>query len=155
MSPPVARVYQAREERGLRPREVGSGISSGCPAHEDSRPSLSVSEGHDGRWIAGMASGVEASIGLSYALLDPETRMDDKFVADEEARRKRNQPYTTAFHTLRQRQRTHGSKVLLQRIRSRDDRSRLYLRGAQFGFCTFLKGKLVYQCNASLRDNAW
>jgi putative DNA primase/helicase len=46
---PVARVYQALEEHGLDPRRVGSGISSRCPGHDDSRPSLSVSEGHDGR----------------------------------------------------------------------------------------------------------
>lgn len=49
VEPPVARIYQALEDRGFQPRRIGNGISSRCPSHEDRRPSLSITEGQDGR----------------------------------------------------------------------------------------------------------
>lgn len=39
------------EARGLHPHRNGDGWSARCPAHQDSNPSLSVSEGADGRTL--------------------------------------------------------------------------------------------------------
>lgn len=45
----VARILSALEARGLRFRESHDGFTAQCPAHEDRHPSLSISEGADGR----------------------------------------------------------------------------------------------------------
>ena len=39
------------DAKGCHPRKNGSGWSAKCPAHEDRKPSLSVSEGSDGRTL--------------------------------------------------------------------------------------------------------
>mgnify|MGYP007100053510 CR=1 FL=1 len=49
MSGAVTRIIQALESRGSHPRKSGSGWSARCPAHDDRDPSLTVSEGDDGR----------------------------------------------------------------------------------------------------------
>jgi putative DNA primase/helicase len=38
-----------REKSGYSPKKTGNGFSAHCPAHDDSNPSLSISEGNDGR----------------------------------------------------------------------------------------------------------
>lgn len=51
MSGAVDRVISALDARGLRPKRSGKGWSARCPAHEDRAPSLSVTEGGDGRAV--------------------------------------------------------------------------------------------------------
>jgi putative DNA primase/helicase len=46
---PVDLVVQRLSEHGCNPRRNGGGWSARCPAHDDHQPSLSVSEGADGR----------------------------------------------------------------------------------------------------------
>lgn len=46
---PVAGILAALVARGLRYRESRDEITAQCPAHEDQHPSLSISEGSDGR----------------------------------------------------------------------------------------------------------
>ena len=46
---PTEHVLTALEARECRPRRSGKSWSACCPAHEDRRPSLSISEGDDGR----------------------------------------------------------------------------------------------------------
>jgi hypothetical protein len=46
---PVTRILEAVVARGLRFKESRGEITAQCPAHEDQHPSLSVSEGEDGR----------------------------------------------------------------------------------------------------------
>ena len=46
---PTERILSALADRNCDPKRNGKGWSARCPAHEDRRPSLSVSEGDDGR----------------------------------------------------------------------------------------------------------
>ena len=46
---PVSLVVARLEEAGCSPRRSGAGWSAKCPAHDDRKASLSVSEGTDGR----------------------------------------------------------------------------------------------------------
>ena len=46
---PLERILSALTQRECNPRRNGKGWSARCPAHEDRRPSLSVSDGDDGR----------------------------------------------------------------------------------------------------------
>ena len=49
MMAPTERFLSALADRNCDPKRNGNGWSARCPAHEDQRPSLSVSEGDDGR----------------------------------------------------------------------------------------------------------
>ena len=49
MSQAVARFIEQLEARGCAPQRNGRGWQARCPAHEDQRPSLSVTAGDDGR----------------------------------------------------------------------------------------------------------
>jgi len=49
MMTPAERMLSALADRSCDPKRNGKGWSARCPAHEDRRPSLSVSEGDDGR----------------------------------------------------------------------------------------------------------
>jgi 5S rRNA maturation endonuclease (ribonuclease M5) len=46
---PLQRVLDALHQHGCSPRRVGSNFSAKCPAHDDRNPSLSVTEGKEGR----------------------------------------------------------------------------------------------------------
>ncbi|MDP8931084.1 MAG: hypothetical protein M3O70_21555, partial [Actinomycetota bacterium] len=61
---PIERVTAALEARGCRPRRSGRGWNSLCPSHEADgsrrhNPSLSVSEGSDGRALVNCHAGCE------------------------------------------------------------------------------------------------
>lgn len=61
------------EARGLHPHRNGDGWSARCPAHEDSNPSLSVSEGADGRTLLRCHAGCDVKAiceALSVTLAD-------------------------------------------------------------------------------------
>src|SRR5262245_15640896 len=60
MSEPLQRVLDALESAGLNPRRAGGGYSSRCPAHEDNVPSLSISEGREGRVLMRCHAGCRA-----------------------------------------------------------------------------------------------
>jgi hypothetical protein len=69
--PPVKRVLEALERVHAAPRRSGGCWVARCPAHADGTPSLSISEGLDGRVLikchAGCATeAVLAALGLSY-----------------------------------------------------------------------------------------
>src|SRR4051812_42542391 len=73
---PLGRVLAELEARGAAPRRSGEGWSARCPAHDDHDPSLSVSEGRDGRALLRCAAGCEwkavtAALGLVPAELFP------------------------------------------------------------------------------------
>lgn len=68
---PVARVIDALERAGCAPHRSAAGWQSRCPAHDDRRPSLSLSAGHDGRALLKCWSGCETArvleaLGLSW-----------------------------------------------------------------------------------------
>jgi putative DNA primase/helicase len=65
-----------------RPRKSGKGYTCRCPAHEDRSPSLSVSEGTDGRVLIHCFGGcraddVIAAVGLGWKDLFPGTLDSD------------------------------------------------------------------------------
>lgn len=70
-SPAVERVLDALERRGCRPRRSGSGWSACCPAHEDRNPSLSLSEGDDGRALLHCHAGCETDAIARELELEP------------------------------------------------------------------------------------
>ena len=69
---PTERILSALADRNCDPKRNGTGWSARCPAHEDRRPSLSVTEGDDGRALVRCHAGctVDAiceAIGLRLA----------------------------------------------------------------------------------------
>lgn len=56
---PIDRFCEALEEAGSRVRPSGDGFSANCPAHDDRNPSLSVTEGDDGRLLVHCHAGCE------------------------------------------------------------------------------------------------
>jgi len=49
MTDPLSEVFIRLRNRGIEPRQSGSGWSCRCPAHDDRSPSLSINRGDDGR----------------------------------------------------------------------------------------------------------
>jgi len=92
MMTPTERILAALTDRNCDPRRNGNGWSARCPAHEDRRPSLSVSEGDHGRALVRCHAGctVDAicdAVGLQVADLmtdDPSTSTQPR-----QARKKR------------------------------------------------------------------
>jgi putative DNA primase/helicase len=69
---PVDRVIEALRARGLDPQQEGTGWKARCPAHEDRKPSLGVSEGDDGKALIVCRAGCDfksivAALGLTTA----------------------------------------------------------------------------------------
>lgn len=56
---PIDVVLAALENHGCRPRQSGGGWSARCPAHADRNPSLSISEGVDGRVLLNCHAGCQ------------------------------------------------------------------------------------------------
>ena len=76
MTTPIKRILSALTGRNCDPKRNGKGWSVRCPAHDDKRPSLSVSEGSDGRALlhchAGCtAESICAAVGLRLSDLMP------------------------------------------------------------------------------------
>jgi len=76
MSSPVDVVVDALLTAGCKPKRSGDGWEARCPAHEDSKPSLSINEGDDGRALVYCFAGCEpeavvASLGLEMRDLMP------------------------------------------------------------------------------------
>ena len=74
---PTERILSALAEGNCDPKQNGNGWSARCPAHEDRRPSLSVSEGDDGRALIRCHAGctVESicdAVGLRVSDLMPD-----------------------------------------------------------------------------------
>jgi hypothetical protein len=73
---PVKGVLGVLEARGCHPRRNGVAWRAHCPAHEDTHPSLSISEGRQGRVLLRCWSGCEtrevlAALGLRWSDLFP------------------------------------------------------------------------------------
>jgi hypothetical protein len=81
-SGPISRALSALGNAGCNPRRSGDGYSARCPAHDDSAPSLSLSEGNDGRVLIMCQAGchtedVVARLGLGMAdLFVPKDKAD-------------------------------------------------------------------------------
>lgn len=85
---PTERILSALADRDCDPKHSCNGWTARCPAHEDRRPSLSISEGDEGRALVRCHTGCEIgsvcdALGLRVADLMP----DD---ADRPARRPSN-----------------------------------------------------------------
>lgn len=77
MTAPIDRVLAALTAAGSNPRRSGDGCSSLCPAHDDRSPSLSITEGDDGRVLLKCHTGCEPddvvkALGLTLADLFPD-----------------------------------------------------------------------------------
>lgn len=57
---PLERILDTLEARDARPKRNGRGWLARCPAHDDSRPSLSVTEGDDGRVLLHCHAGCDS-----------------------------------------------------------------------------------------------
>lgn len=70
-------VYRIENKTGTRARQNGKGYSVCCPAHDDKNPSLSVTEGDDGRILAKCFAGctfeeICSSLGIEPSALFPQ-----------------------------------------------------------------------------------
>ncbi len=82
---PVEKVLGKLRERRCEPKRSGESYMAKCPAHDDQSPSLSVSEGTDGRALVYCFGGckteqVVSALGLEIGELFPE---QDKASAQE------------------------------------------------------------------------
>ncbi|MFG0313131.1 MAG: hypothetical protein ACF8LL_02940, partial [Phycisphaerales bacterium] len=73
---PSERLIARLGEAGRQPREAGDGWIARCPAHDDEKPSLSISAGRDGRALLHCFAGcspeaVVESLGMSMQDLFP------------------------------------------------------------------------------------
>jgi len=73
----VDEVVALLERHGCHPRRAGAGWVARCPAHDDRKPSLSVSEGRDGQILVHCFSGctlesILAALGLRWSDLFPD-----------------------------------------------------------------------------------
>jgi hypothetical protein len=66
----LLRVLNALGDADCRPRRSGAGYSARCPAHDDTRPSLSVGEGDDGRVLLHCQAGCTFEAILAALKLD-------------------------------------------------------------------------------------
>ncbi|MAT68932.1 MAG: hypothetical protein CMJ58_05355 [Planctomycetaceae bacterium] len=90
---PTEQVLAALRDRDCDPRRSGKSWSARCPAHEDRRPSLTVSEGDDGRALLQCHAGCPAesvcrALGLTLADLMPATKTDARPPANGTRRRR-------------------------------------------------------------------
>ncbi len=75
---PIERVLSALREHGKNPKQSGKGWIALCPAHDDHDPSLSISEGEDGKVLLNCfshnckAESITNAIGLKLGDLFPE-----------------------------------------------------------------------------------
>ena len=77
MTGPIEKVLDALRSAGCEPKPTGKAWASRCPAHDDHNPSLSTTEGKDGRALIRCHAGcstvdVVAALGLTMANLMPE-----------------------------------------------------------------------------------
>ena len=98
--PPIERILAALQERECNPRQSGGSWTASCPAHDDRRPSLSVSEGDDGRALVRCHVGCTAeaicdALGLRVSDLMP----DDGSGGNAVAQRPRKAPKATSGKT--------------------------------------------------------
>jgi hypothetical protein len=80
---PTEKILTALADRNCDPRRNGHGWASRCPAHDDRRPSLSISEGDDGRALIKCHAGctVDAickAVGMQVADLMPKANVPSK-----------------------------------------------------------------------------
>ena len=67
MMTPTERILSALTDRNCNPKRNGKGWSARCPAHDDRRPSLSVSEGDDGRALVFCQAGCATAEALAIS----------------------------------------------------------------------------------------
>jgi hypothetical protein len=73
----LRRVLETLQRAGSCLRRTGAGWQARCPAHDDRNPSLSVTEGRDGRVLLKCRAGCEtpavlAALGLQWSDLFPD-----------------------------------------------------------------------------------
>jgi hypothetical protein len=73
---PLERVLEQLDALGAKPRPTKSGWQARCPAHEDRQPSLSLSEGEDGRVLVHCFAGcpperILSALSLTFGDLGP------------------------------------------------------------------------------------
>lgn len=98
---PVDTVVDALERHDCRPRgDATRGVEARCPAHDDTNPSLSVTEGRDGRCLLKCHAGCEqaevvAALGLDWeALFPPRDEPVERKMPDAPAREVESYTYT-------------------------------------------------------------
>ena len=72
-------VLEALERAGCKPRKHGAGYQAKCPAHEDSTPSLSVSEGNKAPFVIKCFAGCEYEQIMSALGFDLKKKAGPKF----------------------------------------------------------------------------
>lgn len=105
-STPLQRVLGALREHGHEPRKSGAGWVCRCPAHDDANPSLSISEGDDGRALVHCHTGCSAEAVCSAIRL----RLVDLY-RDDPSRGKGNAPRTRPGVSVTKTPRTPARKA--------------------------------------------
>lgn len=118
---PTKRILAALADQNCNPKQNGNGWSARCPAHEDRNPSLSISEGDDGRALVRCHTGctVDAickAIGLTPAdLFDPSTSTETRQSRGKRQNRRQQDgkpaaSYQTAKAAVEALERKHGKR---------------------------------------------
>lgn len=111
MSLPTERVLAALEAHHCQPLQNGAGWMARCPAHEDRRPSLSVSAGEDGRALVHCHAGCPAlSVCSALGLTLGDLMVADEMPLKPKRRSKPAKLFTTASEAVVSLERRHGKR---------------------------------------------
>ena len=119
---PTERILAALTDRNCDPKQNGNGWSACCPAHEDRRPSLSISEGDDGRALVRCHAGCTADAVCGALGLQARDLMPDAVDVDTTKRRPSNRrvsstnggkSYPTAKDAIAALEKQHGKRSAL------------------------------------------
>jgi len=91
---PIAKALAVLESHDCNPRKSGSGWEARCPAHDDKRASLSVSEGQAGRVLFHCHAGCKLEEVVSALELDVQTLFPGMDRGAKKARMVKAYPYT-------------------------------------------------------------
>lgn len=118
---PTERILTALADRNLDPKQTGKGWSARCPAHDDRRPSLSISEGDGGRALVHCHAGCDIgaiceAIGLKPTDLMPANGVDTDKTSNQSKKSRvsststTDKTYPTADAAVKTLEHQHGQR---------------------------------------------
>ncbi|MEQ9453829.1 MAG: DUF3987 domain-containing protein [Phycisphaeraceae bacterium] len=112
---PLEKVLEALNQHNCRPKRSGKGYKAHCPAHNDKNPSLSITEGDDGKVLIKCHAGcktedVVAELGLQMSDLYAASKFPDNKATPQNQKRRGFDSAEQAISSLEQQMGTVSQK---------------------------------------------